>query len=376
MDNGTGHEVRSARHLHPLSLIFEIARMVRGNIIPTIAALISAKNGGWIGFGIGLSIISIGIVIALIRFYTYRYQISDGELVIHEGLFGRLHRTVPVSRIQNIDLLQNVFHRLLGVAVLRLFSGNWYVLRFHGYRLELHDNSLHVQCGLLTKVSATIPRGRVQLVSVQRSWLARRFGLATIRIETAGGSKDKSEDAASSIGRKWFVPIIDYKEVPFVLSAIDERIKFDEPTIEWRPVSRDAAKRMIRPISIVACAVFLLGLYVRPTGGWAIGILVGVVGWLYVAKKSKSRRYARTDWGIIYRSGTLLQKCSMTFFEKMQSASLNQSPFDRRWEMATLTVDTASAGPADHRIQIGYLDAKFASQEFDTIRKKIHFAEN
>ena len=38
--------------------------------------------------------------------------------------------------------------------------------------------------------------------------------------------------------------------------------------------------------------------------------------------------------------------------------------------MATLAIDTAAAGPADHLIEIPYLDARFAEQEFDALNQK------
>ena len=521
--------------------------MVRGNILPTAAAVFSARSGNWIGFLIGMAIFCIGILIAIIRYATFRYRVCDGELIVDQGVFGRLHRTIPLQRIQNIDLSQNLFHRLFKVGevrvetgsgkepeavmrvltiseyarlkseltsqrkseplananqltntqvhesassvaapqgedethvaalpdsvdhplvlalsprlialagllsnrgeviaglaigflwqlrfgenwvpgmrfgsnerdsvreaakaveidssffrgmignvrdnfgslglfgmvavgalllfgILRAFSAVWYVLKFYGYRLEAVDRTLHLRCGLFTKISATIPLGRVQFISVHRSWLARRFGLASIRIETAGGGGKQSEDAASSIGRKWFVPVLRYEDVPRVLAAIDPRIEFNESSIAWQPISKDAGKRMMRGWLLAALAVLCVGLFFRPLWGWIPGVLVGLLGAVYVNKKKKSRRYARTDWGIIYRSGTLVQKCSMTFFEKIQSAIMNQSPFDRRWEMGSLVVDTASAGPADHLIKIELLDADFAMHEFAQLQTAI-----
>ena len=538
------------RFLHPLSLVFEVSRMVRGNILPTAAAVFSARSGNWIGFLIGMGIFCIGILIAIIRYATFRYRVCDGELIVDQGVFGRLHRTIPLQRIQNIDLSQNLFHRLFKVGevrvetgsgkepeavmrvlaiaeyarlkseltsqrksdsrasehqlantpidesassishpqapqcegntlaelspdsadhplvlalsprlvalagllsnrgeviaglaigflwqmrfgenwvpgmrfgrserdsvretarameidssffrgmigsvrdnfgslglfgmvavgalllfgILRVFSAVWYVLKFYGYRLEAVDRTLHLRCGLFTKISATIPLGRVQFISVHRNWLARRFGLASIRIETAGGGGKKSEDAASSIGRKWFVPVLRYEDVPRVLAAIDPRIEFNDSSVAWQPISKDASKRMMRGWLLAALAVLCVGLFVRPLWGWIPGVLVGRFGAFYVNKKKKSRRYARTDWGIVYCSGTLVQKCSMTFFEKIQSAKMNQSPFDRRWKMGSLVVDTASAGPADHIIKIELLDADFAVHEFSQLQTAI-----
>ena len=53
----------------------------------------------------------------------------------------------------------------------------------------------------------------------------------------------------------------------------------------------------------------------------------------------------------------------MTFFDKIQSLRIDQSPFDRRWKMAKLVIDTAGAGPAEHPFLIPFLDANFVVDE-------------
>lgn len=563
----------SFHYLHPLSVLFEIAKTIRNNLIPTVAALLSARSGGWIGYSIGTAILSIGLIVALVRYFTFRYRIEDRSLVIHQGLWGRLNRTVPLNRIQNIDLSQNLFHRLLKVgevrvetasgtepeaimrvlsiaeveqlrdrvakqraldgatnepanlgagtgtvvstgaavstgvgsatglasedqisqsesaesphtqvglmehqtierrsptlllqlptklvaiaglisnrgeviagilfglfwqarfgdqfvpwagaadrisgsrskqavkeaiqtegrnfrglfesithdfgyagwiafvllcllglfAILRIFSSLWYISKFYGYRLELQGDSLHLQCGLFTKISATIPLGRIQVVCIHRTWLMRLLGLAAIRVETAGGSS-KSDDAANTIGRRWFVPIIANQEVATILSAIDSRIEFRDDAFQWQPLAKDASKRMIRPVLLASLLVSVVLGYFQPYWGWSVGIPIALLGVFWVQKKSRSKRYARTDWGIAFRSGVLLQKCSMTFFEKIQSVQVNQSPLDRRWKMASISVDTLCAGPADHRIDIEMMDSEFATREFDRLRLRI-----
>ena len=512
---GQTSSTSNGRRLHPLSLLFEIASIIRSNIVPTVLAIFGTSQGGWVGFSIGLLVILIGLAIALTRYCTFRYKIANNEFIVNQGLIHRLHRVIPLSRIQNIDVSQNVFHRLLRVgevrvetasgkepeaimrvlalsefsrlkaemiasnddhdeipqgidfikipsllkpseepelilalplrlimlagllsnrgeviaglalgflwelrfgnqwfasnpvrgidsitvrgivdfvresygaigslllisvgilvlfAILRTFSAAWYILRFYGYRLEAHGESLHVRCGLLTQVSATIPHGRVQLISVHRSWISRRCGLASIRIETAGGGNDNTENAASSVGRRWFVPVLPISSLSRILSAIDPRAQFDENNIHWQTLSKDTFARMFGSVLIASVLTTFAGAYLRPNWGWIPGLLLGIVGWFYARKKSKSKRYCRTDWGLIVRSGTWNQKCSMTFFEKIQSVSYSQSPFDRRWHMANLSVDTAAAGPADHRIQIGYLDSEFAAVEFEKIEKAL-----
>jgi putative membrane protein len=69
---------------------------------------------------------------------------------------------------------------------------------------------------------------------------------------------------------------------------------------------------------------------------------------------------------VAFRSGVITRQTSATFFDKIQSVALSQSPFDRRWHMATLAVDTAGAGPAGHRIRVPYL-------EEDTARSALRY---
>ena len=80
----------------------------------------------------------------------------------------------------------------------------------------------------------------------------------------------------------------------------------------------------------------------------------------YAAAAARYMSYARTPQGIFFRSGVWTKKISATLMEKVQVVSLGQSPFDRRWRMAALDVDTAGAGPASHRIRIPYLEEDVA----------------
>lgn len=58
--------------------------------------------------------------------------------------------------------------------------------RFHGYALA--DTCLNVRRGVLKQRDWTVPYGNIQSVTVTRGVLQRRLGIATVRIDTAGGS--------------------------------------------------------------------------------------------------------------------------------------------------------------------------------------------
>ena len=262
-----------------------------------------------------------------------------------------------------------------GIAVLfvflRLFGIGWYILRFFGYKLVSHGDDLRISCGLFTKVSATVPRNRVQFISIHRNLLMRLMGLTSIRIETAGGAGKSQENATETVSKRWFVPVIPEDRLPALLSVLRPELEsWNESKLEFKSLSPKAGKRLCR-LAIVQSVLFaVVGLFVSRYWGWALGIvaLPLLIKWAY--KKSKAMRYARTENGVVYRSGVFNRKTSMTFFEKIQTLRVDQSPFDRRWNMARLSVDTAAAGPADHRIEVPYLDEAFAQEEFQFLRVK------
>jgi putative membrane protein len=60
---------------------------------------------------------------ALARYFSFRLRYEGTELVIRSGIFFRNERHVPYARIQNLDAVRNVVHRLLGVTEVRVETG-------------------------------------------------------------------------------------------------------------------------------------------------------------------------------------------------------------------------------------------------------------
>ena len=512
--------------LHPTSVLFEIASRVRQLVVPVVIGLYSASQGGRWGAGIAILVFAGALIGTFFRYFTLRYRIQDSDLVISEGLLFRRVRAVPVRRIQNVDLVQNILHRIFGVAevkietasgteaeatlrvltkrqiqelreaifagasdsqsadalpqpednhqaaefdsvvgtetrggafevgasrvgtsevvvnkismselllaglasnrgivffgiamgvvsqtglfgdtfetvskstieqlravnqqenpwflglafvvfslclfgLLKLAGMAWYVQRFYGHQLVRVGNDLRIACGLFTRVSATVPVRRVQFISVHRSFVMRLFGLAAIRIETAGGGGSEKENASATVSRRWFLPVVRYNKVQAILEQLRPGLKWEEDSIKWHSVSQRTFRRLLRLVVVISLLVGLIGFAISQPWGSLAGLVV-FPGLLWLAlKKSRAMRYAHESWGVAYRSGILTKKLSFSFFDRMQTLSVKQSPFDRRWKMARLQVDTAAAGPAEHQIDVAYLDEDFAFKEFRSIQ--------
>ena len=56
----------------------------------------------------------------------------------------------------------------------RIFSVTWALIRLHDFRLTQQGDDLRAEYGLLTRVAATIPRRRIQTITIRESLLAPR----------------------------------------------------------------------------------------------------------------------------------------------------------------------------------------------------------
>ena len=260
------------------------------------------------------------------------------------------------------SILALAFFRLLGVA--------WYILRFFDYKLVRRGEDLRISCGLFTKVSATIPRKRIQFISIQRNLILSWMGFASIRIETAGGATGTQQDATEAVSKRWFIPVIPAAQVPEMLASLRPGLAWDESKLVFQPMAGKTGWRLCR-LAVLHCFVIAgVGFWIWRPWGWIAGAVALPLLLAWAFKKARAMSYSRTENIVVYRSGVFVKKTSLTFFEKIQTLSVEQSLFDRRWKMARLRVDTAAAGQAEHLISAPYLDEDFAHSEFQYLRVK------
>lgn len=263
---------------------------------------------------------------------------------------------------------------VLALALLRLLSVAWYLVRYRGFTLRRQRDDLQAAYGLFTRVSSVIPVHRIQLVTVTVSLLHRWFGRASIEAETAGSSEEDSDFtqqlAASGVKltRQWLAPIVRIERPAPLLHEIMPEV--DLGAVEWRPIDARAVRRIVRRvawITLFVAAASLVPLMLTPIGLYGANVLwLPVVAipssWFLARRWVRNAGWALTDHAIFYRSGWPGISTSFVRFGNLQSVSMNQSPFDRRYDMASLHVDTAGAGSMGHRVAIPFLDEQIASE--------------
>jgi putative membrane protein len=114
------HDTTVERRLHPWSWLFVLLQQLRQFIVPLAALLVLGRGDRYALY----SLAGIGVLalLSVWQYFTYRYRIAGDSLVVRSGVFERSLRQIPFARIHNVALHQTLLHRAFGVAEVRLES--------------------------------------------------------------------------------------------------------------------------------------------------------------------------------------------------------------------------------------------------------------
>ncbi|WP_336325435.1 PH domain-containing protein [Halovenus sp. HT40] len=259
------------------------------------------------------------------------------------GLLGGLFVIVsPVAAEQvsprlGILLLLGPAFAIAGLVVLWIASGVQAVLRYYGFKLYRHDEELRYKRGLLQQYDGTIPLSKIQTLMIRENLLARSVGYGSLAIETAGYAPGQGDNVESA------VPIAKRERV-FELARTIEDI--GDP--EFERVPKRARLRYIARYTIV------VGLLTVITGGFHLATdalpfwYATAALWIFVPPaahlKWKNIGYAVGEKYVITRVGFWTRRTTIVPYYRVQTVSSAQSIFQRRRDLATLAVDTATSG--------------------------------
>ncbi|MFT3808162.1 PH domain-containing protein [Arenimonas sp.] len=108
------------QRLHPLSWLFVLIGQLKQFALPLIVLLFTGRRSDSDLY----ALIGVGVLvlISIAQYFTYRYRIDSEGVTIRSGVFQRNLRHIPFARIQNVSLHQSLLHRFFGVAEVRLES--------------------------------------------------------------------------------------------------------------------------------------------------------------------------------------------------------------------------------------------------------------
>jgi putative membrane protein len=235
-----------------------------------------------------------------------------------------------------------------------VFSILWALVRLHGYSLVQVGEDLRSEYGLLTRVTATVPRRRIQSITIRDTPLHRLLGRASVSVATAGGVAAEGERAPQH--REWLAPIIRRDQIPVLLGTLLPGV--DIAGLDWQPPHQRAFRRVL--VRTLVTFAVLIGLAVLAAGLAALWLApIALVFGVY-----RSRRYVRllgwamTDAVAASRRGAFVQRVSVAPLARIQVVERFESPFDRRTAMRRVHADIAGGGG----LSMPYLAAATADQ--------------
>lgn len=115
----------AVRRLHPWSWLFVLLQHLKQFLLPLLVLAVFGGRDGRNDHIDQLVMLAVGsalIAVSLLRYLTYHYRIGRDSLSIRSGWLQRSLREIPFARIHNVVVHQSLLHRLFGVAEVRLES--------------------------------------------------------------------------------------------------------------------------------------------------------------------------------------------------------------------------------------------------------------
>lgn len=232
---------------------------------------------------------------------------------------------------------------VLGLVVLlvgsALFSSVRSMTRYYGFVLTERPEEYRYERGLFQRFSGSIPRDKVQTVTLTENLLARRFGYASLSIETAGYS---GSNQGTQSGSQSAIPIAERDRVLELAHRIED---FDGLAFE-RPPKRARQRYAVRyalGLAVVVAAAYGIVRFTDLSFPW-YALLAGFVLVPVAAHyKWAHRGYRLEDGHVLTRNGFWSQRVSVVPIYRIQTVVSSETVFQRRRDLATLVIDTAGS---------------------------------
>jgi putative membrane protein len=243
-----------------------------------------------------------------------------------------------------------------GAALLLSFVGA--IVAFAGFSLVRDGERLRIRRGLLARRAASVPLARVHAVDVVEGVLRRPFGLASVRMETAGY---RSEAAAAQT----LLPLVRVRDVPRLLAEfVPALAEGAEDSTLQRPPAR-ARRRYALPPAVVGAALGAVLTAFVPEA-WPAVPLLAALGAAEGLLRHRSAGWRDDGRRLVVRGRVLARRTLLARVDRLQEHGLRASPIQRRASLA----DFEAAVGSGRRGRVRHLEAGVAGALFERLRTR------
>ncbi|MBD0280790.1 MAG: PH domain-containing protein [Thermoleophilaceae bacterium] len=241
---------------------------------------------------------------------------------------------------------------LAGAAFVLSFIGA--IVAFGGFVLVRDGERLRIRRGVLQRRAASIPLGRVHAVDIVEGVLRRPFGLASIRMETAGY---RSEPAVAQV----LVPLLRVGDAGKVLREFVPGLAL-EPRALQRPPGR--ARRRYVQLPVLAGAIVGAAVTAVWPAAWPVIPALAILGAAEGVLRWRAAGWRLDGARIVIRQRLLARRTLVARADRLQEHGLSVSPLQRRGRLASFQVAVGSG----RRGRVRHLDRNIARELFERLR--------
>lgn len=112
------------RRLHPGTVIVRALAGAPSTLLglPALLAIVSGRGLGWLLIAAAVIAVMM-LALGWVRWRAFTYAIGDAELVIADGVVNKTRRSIPLARIQDVAIDRTPLARLFGLATVRIETG-------------------------------------------------------------------------------------------------------------------------------------------------------------------------------------------------------------------------------------------------------------
>ena len=226
---------------------------------------------------------------------------------------------------------------ILALLVGTLISVGGSIILFHGFTLSRRGEDLHRAYGLFTRRASSLPRRRIQLLKIEEPWLRRLLRLATVRADSAGSAPTQQEGDQS--GRDVLLPVARREEIEALLPVFLPGLAEDPP--DWQRVDRCAIRRSMKKALFLCLALAILSFVLQRhlLAFWPLLLVLPL--YALIVQGYRHLGYALGARHFFTRKGWLGRATHILPIRNAQTVVIRQTPFDRRYGVASVHVDTA-----------------------------------
>jgi putative membrane protein len=274
-------------------------------ISPKELFLLAATSGG------------VGVVISAVIAFLSQLE----EIIPYEKIFSGFEHLIK-NGILYIAIL--VF---LGFLIAWIIAVIGMMIKYADFTVKKVNDEIVISRGLLEKRQITIPLHRIQAIKISENLIRQPLKIATVIIESAGGSS-LNEERASVI----LLPIIKKEKIAGMLQPFfsDYDLLTDFKTAPKRALKRYLMRGWLLTVPFVILPI----IFIRPFGYFSLLLIPAVSFWSFLKYKDAGWSVVNNQLSLRYRGiskNTVFMKKN-----KIQSLSVKESYFQRKKQLTTL----------------------------------------